>query len=91
MMWALLRGAMNRERESTQFIQVEFLDGSFGAMAPAALDLCLRQKRIRSFRRSDGWVVVGLDPLRRASTRNYAGPERRSPHQSADRNSTRLS
>ena len=61
------------------FIPVEFTDGSHGKMVPAALDLCLRQNRIRSFRRSDGWVVIGLDPLRgTGSLVAYEGPDRRS-------------
>ena len=60
------------------FIPVEFIDGSRGKMVPAALDLCLRQNRIRSFQRASGWVVVGIDPLREPeSPARYLGPERR--------------
>jgi hypothetical protein len=60
------------------FIPVKFTDGSQGKMVPAALDLCLRQNRIRSFRRAEGWVVVGIDPIRGTGGLTvYTGPERR--------------
>jgi hypothetical protein len=61
------------------FIPVEFTDGTQGKMVPAALDLCLRQNRIRCFRRETGWVVVGIDPIRgTGGLRAYTGPDRRS-------------
>ena len=60
------------------FIPVVFTDGSPGKMVAVALDLCLRQNRIRSFRRADGWVVIGIDPMRgMGSMSTYAGPDRR--------------
>ncbi len=34
--------------------------------------------RIKSFRRSTGWVVIGRDPIRGAGMSYYSGPERRS-------------
>lgn len=72
------------------FIQVEFNDGSYGAMSPEALDLCLRQKRLRRFRRSEGWIFVDIDPMRGTRVeQDYSGPERR--RQPAERTSTRLS
>jgi len=82
---------MDQQSKSVEFIQVEFLDGSPGAMGPAALDLCLRQERIRRFRRADGWVIVGMDPMRGSDKRHYSGPERRAESRSGARNSTRLS
>ena len=32
---------------------------------------------VESFRRSSGWVIVGLDPIREARKGSYSGPERR--------------
>jgi hypothetical protein len=47
-------------------------------MAPKALDMFLARDGVSRFRRSDGWVVVGVDPLRDSNKRYaYDGVERR--------------
>lgn len=62
-----------------RLIAVEFTDGSRCEMIPAALDLFLREDNwVRRFRRSSGWVWVGMTPLRREpATAAYQGSERR--------------
>ena len=47
-------------------------------MAIKAFNLFLAQGKVVKFERSDGWVTVGVDPLReRAEAGLYDGPERR--------------
>lgn len=59
-------------------IRVELKDGSICRMAVKAFNLFLAQGKIVRFERSDGWVTVGIDPLRDMSKRtHYDGPERR--------------
>jgi len=42
------------------------------------LDRFIESGRIRKFKRSDGWVTVGVD-LIRGKGGSYSGPERRNP------------
>ncbi|PLX79744.1 MAG: hypothetical protein C0616_10365 [Desulfuromonas sp.] len=61
-----------------RLIQVETTDGRICRMAPRALDLFLSKNRVARFRRSNGWVTVGLDPIRgTGNSRYYHGPNRR--------------
>ena len=59
-------------------IEVVFRDGTKGRVAPKALDLLLNADKVFSFKRSSGWVTVGVDPVRaRRRGSDYHGPERR--------------
>ncbi len=59
-------------------IRVELKDGAICRMAIKAFNLFLAQDKIVKFERSDGWVVIGRDPLRTvASASDYAGRDRR--------------
>lgn len=59
-------------------IKVELMDGTVCRMAPKALTLFLTQKKVVKFMRSDGWAVVGLDPLRGTAKKfGYYGIENR--------------
>ena len=59
-------------------IQTELTDGTICRVVPKGLELLLGHQRVKRFRRRDGWVVVGRDPLRSASgDSSYDGPERR--------------
>lgn len=61
-----------------RLIQVETTDGRVCRMAPRALNLFLGMNRVTRFKRSDGWVTVGIDPVRgMGNSRYYHGPERR--------------
>ena len=62
----------------TRLIKVEMKDGTLCRMVPRALDMFLVRDGVSRFRRSDGWVVVGVDPLRNPKKRYaYDGVERR--------------
>lgn len=61
-------------------IQVELIDGTYCRVVPKGLELLLSRELVKRFRRSSGWAVIGVDPLRatkRSST--YSGPDRRKP------------
>jgi hypothetical protein len=59
-------------------IRVELKDGTICRMAIKAFNLFLSQDKIMRFERSDGWVIVGKDPLRcPVNNKSYSGPERR--------------
>ena len=61
-----------------RLIRVELKDGAICRMAQKAFNLFLAQNRIVKFERSDGWVVVGKDPLRNPTKQyDHNGPERR--------------
>lgn len=59
-------------------IRVELKDGTICRMAVKAFNVFLSHGKIARFERSDGWVVVGRDPLRKSQrASDYLGPERR--------------
>jgi hypothetical protein len=61
-----------------KLIEVELNDSTLCRMAPKALDMFIVRDGVSRFRRSDGWVVVGVDPLRDPRKRCvYDGVERR--------------
>ena len=61
-----------------QLIEVKLNDGTACRMAPKALNLFLTQHKVVKFKRSDGWAVVGRDPLRDMNKKNiHYGFERR--------------
>jgi len=45
-------------------IKVELTDGAVCRMAPKALIVFLAHNKVVQFECSDGWVVVGRDPVR---------------------------
>jgi len=60
-------------------IRVELKDGTICRMAIKAFNIFLAHGKIARFERSDGWVVVGRDPLRNMENPDtYGGLERRS-------------
>jgi hypothetical protein len=56
-------------------------DGSFHHFTPHVLDVLLENDRVLKFKRSSGWVTVGVDPVRAKRREDfnhiYYGPERR--------------
>jgi hypothetical protein len=59
-------------------IQVELIDGTYCRMVPKGLELLLSRELVRRFRRSSGWAVIGVDPVRVSNRQSaYTGPERR--------------
>lgn len=59
-------------------IQVIYANGQVGTVKPDTLETLLRQRRLYSFRRSNGWVNLQQDALRRNISPIAVYPERRS-------------
>ncbi len=53
-------------------------DEGFQYVPDYLLGRLISKGKIQAFRRSGGWVVIGLDPVRRHGNSPYTGPERRS-------------
>lgn len=58
-------------------IRVVYRDGRHDMVKPHLLNRLLAQQELRSFRRTSGWAVIGIDPLRDSRPEKYNGPERR--------------
>ena len=59
-------------------IMVQYKDKSFDYVQNSTLDTLIDAHRIIAFRRSSGWVEIGVDALRGArAAKDYDGPERR--------------
>lgn len=58
-------------------INVVYCNGAKDRISPILLDTLLDSSRIDCFERAEGWVKVGVDPLREMSVRDYQGIERR--------------
>ncbi len=71
-------------RKELAHIDVILTDGSYHHFAPRVLDTLLQGQRVLKFKRSNGWVTVGIDPIRQDKPTvvngDYQGPERRSYH-----------
>ncbi len=67
-----------------QPIDVVLADGTSCQLPPKVLDVMLENNRVLKFRRSTGWVTVGVDPVRSRRCGfygdSYSGPERRRMH-----------
>jgi hypothetical protein len=51
-------------------IQVNYPDNRFDYVTEKILDSLIETKKIARFRRSSGWVTLGVDPIR-AAKRDY--------------------
>jgi len=51
-------------------IQVNYVNNSFDYVKGNILDILLEAGKVAKFRRSSGWVTVGVDPIRKAK-RDY--------------------
>lgn len=59
-------------------IQIEYYDKKFDFVKNYQLDSLLEKQKVHSFKRSSGWVTVGIDPVRtRENVLNFDAPERR--------------
>ena len=69
-------------RRLGQHIHVITRDGAYQHLIPLVLEALLEKNQVMKFRRSSGWVTVGIDPLRgkdrREISRLLNGPDRRS-------------
>ena len=58
-------------------IRIMYYDNSYDMVKAFRLDDLIPKGKIAKFLRSDGWVTVGVDPIRSGKSENYHGPERR--------------
>ncbi len=58
-------------------VSVVYPDGMLGMVNPSALQQLIENDEIIKFQRSTGWVYPEIDPVRRGSSSNYRGAERR--------------
>ena len=58
-------------------IRIFYTDGTFDMVKPKMLDYLLDKNKIKRFKRSNGWAVVGRDSIRSDSLNRYYGEERR--------------
>ena len=74
---------MPDRRTGQQLIDVITRDGIYQHLTPPVLDILLEKDSLMKFRRSSGWVTVGIDPIRvkdrREASRPFSGPDKRSP------------
>jgi hypothetical protein len=59
-------------------INVIYKNGVKDHISPALLGTLIHSKQIEKFERSNGWVKVGIDPVRCAKEADFGGTERRS-------------
>ncbi|MFC1779448.1 GSU3473 family protein [Thermodesulfobacteriota bacterium] len=58
-------------------ISVMYDDGQFDMVKPQMLDTLLETNRVTSFKRDEGWAVVGRDALKSNRSQGHKGLERR--------------
>jgi len=58
-------------------IRVMYNDGKFDMVKPQRLETLLETNRVTSFKRNEGWAVVGRDTLRSSRSQGRKGVERR--------------
>jgi len=58
-------------------IRVVYKNGIHDTVVPEYLNFLLESDRVKMFRRSSGWVHVGVDPIRDRGSSSYKGAERR--------------
>jgi hypothetical protein len=59
-------------------IQVNYTDDRYDFVKDFMLETLIASGAIAKFRRSSGWVQIGVDPVRKPRThQGYQGPERR--------------
>ena len=63
-------------------IKVMYHNNETEMVEASHLDALISSNKIKKFLRSEGWVTVGIDPMRKERRINYKGTERR---QTADR------
>ena len=52
------------------YIDVILKDGTYHYFTPRVLGVLIESHRVHKFKRADGWVTVGVDPVRRKKARN---------------------
>jgi hypothetical protein len=82
-----MTGSCRTIRNATMLIRVVYTNNKFDFVKPFRLDRLLEEGRIAMFRRSCGWVQVGIDSIRVEKKYSfYSGQERRGAGQETGRN-----
>ncbi len=59
-------------------IRIRYSDGRFDMVKAARLDHLIETEQIEGFKRANGWITLGVDPVRnKMFTNYYPGTERR--------------
>ncbi|QXE92710.1 GSU3473 family protein [Geomonas subterranea] len=58
-------------------IQVNYADDKYDYVKDFMLESLIQSGAISSFRRTSGWVRIGVDPIRAPRRERYSGVERR--------------
>ncbi len=58
-------------------VNVVFSNGVSDRVTPALLDSLIHTRRVHQFEREEGWVKVGIDPIRGMGGQEYDGFDRR--------------
>ena len=58
-------------------IRIVYRTGEEDMVSPKFLDILLFLDQVQMFERTDGWVVVGVDPLRKPSSSHVPDADRR--------------
>ena len=65
-------------------IQIRYTDGRHDMVKPQLLERLLDDRRLSGFRRREGWVTIGKDPIRSRQAPGqpgFAGEDRRAAAQ----------
>ena len=69
----------DRRGPEQEHIHVIARDGTYQYLTPPALNVLLEKNNVMKFKRSSGWVTVGIDPIRgqdgREASRLLNGPD----------------
>ncbi|PLX89485.1 MAG: hypothetical protein C0618_01135 [Desulfuromonas sp.] len=60
-------------------IQVKYSDGTIDRVQSIVLDTLINTGSISRFKRSDGWAVIGRDPIRKSRQNSEVHSDRRVP------------
>ncbi len=58
-------------------VRVMYHDGMTEMVRPPVLQHLIETGKIHKFRRSDGWAILGVDPIRAGMKARFRGEERR--------------
>jgi len=58
-------------------IKVMYQNNEIEMVEASQLESLISSNKIKKFLRSDGWVTVGIDPIRKETKINHKGSERR--------------
>jgi hypothetical protein len=66
-------------------IKVQYQDGTFGQIEAYLLDDLIKSRKIKKFRRSGKWVIIGVDPTREFRDDIFEMPKREQSEQEKEK------